>query len=89
MERAMGIEPTSEAWENCCLEFKIQYEAINLKEKGRLGASRPFSLFGRGLDQLWTKTPAFCGPESALDSARATESTRFMVGAVGIERTSY
>jgi hypothetical protein len=37
------------------------------------------------LDQLWTKTPAFCGPESALDSARATESTRFMVGAVGIE----
>ena len=37
------------------------------------------------LDQLWTKTPAFSGPESALDSARATESTRFMVGAVGIE----
>jgi hypothetical protein len=37
------------------------------------------------LDQLWTKTPAFCGHESALDSARATESTRFMVGAVGIE----
>ena len=37
------------------------------------------------LDQLWTKTPAFCVHESALDSARATESTRFMVGAVGIE----
>jgi hypothetical protein len=28
---------------------------------------------------------AFCGPESSLDSARAIESTRFMVGAVGIE----
>src|ERR1700756_1938872 len=40
------------------------------------------------LDQLWTKTPGFCGPESALDSARATESTRFMVGAVGIEPSS-
>jgi hypothetical protein len=37
------------------------------------------------LDQLRTKTPAFCGPESALDSARAIESTRFMVRAVGIE----
>src|SRR5258708_10188187 len=55
------------------------------KEKGRFEGSRPLSLFGRGLDQLWTKTPAFCGPESALDSARAIESTRFMVGAVGIE----
>src|SRR5580765_6082600 len=41
------------------------------------------------LDQLWTKTPAFLWPESAPDSARATESTRFMVGAVGIEPTTF
>jgi len=37
------------------------------------------------LDQLWTKTPIFYATRSALSSARATESTRFMVGAVGIE----
>jgi len=43
----------------------------------------------KALDQLWTKTHGFCVHESALDSARATESTRFMVGAVGIEPTSY
>jgi hypothetical protein len=24
MERAMGIEPTSEAWENRCVKFQIE-----------------------------------------------------------------
>jgi hypothetical protein len=37
------------------------------------------------LDQVWTKTPTFYATRSALSSARATESMRFMVGAVGIE----
>ncbi len=41
------------------------------------------------LDQLWTKTPIFYATRSALSSARATESTRFMVGAVGIEPTTF
>jgi len=37
-ERAMGIEPTSETWENCCLRFQIEYEAISLESAygGRL-----------------------------------------------------
>ena len=25
MERAMGIEPTSEAWEDCCFKLQIEY----------------------------------------------------------------
>src|ERR1700740_1492681 len=25
LERAMGIEPMSEAWENCCFKFQIEY----------------------------------------------------------------
>ncbi len=84
MERAMGIEPTSEVWENCCLRFQIVYEAINLE---RERPTRKESAFLFVWSRLWTKTPAFCGLESALDSARATESTRFMVEAVGIELT--
>jgi hypothetical protein len=72
-------------WENCCLRFQIEYEAISGKRKAdSQGISLSLCLV-EALDQLWTKTPAFSGPESALDSARATESTRFMVGAVGIE----
>ena len=39
---AVGIEPTSEAWEDCS-NFKSNTEAI-WKEKGRLAMSRPVSL---------------------------------------------
>jgi hypothetical protein len=29
----MGIEPTSEVWENCYLRFQIEYEAISLERE--------------------------------------------------------
>jgi hypothetical protein len=86
MERAMGIEPTSEVWENCCLRFQIEYEAISLE---RERPTRRESAFLFVWSRLWTnfepKPPAFVALNQHLDSARATKSTRFMVGAVGIE----
>ena len=66
--------------------FKSNIEAIKFGKKKADSQGVGLSLcLVEALDQLWTKAPAFYGPESALDSARATESTRFMVGAVGIE----
>ena len=56
-----------------------------IKKKANSQGVGLFLCLAEALDQLWTKTPAFAALESALDSARATESTRFMVGAVGIE----
>jgi len=51
MERAMGIEPTSEVWENCCLRFQIEYEAINLE---RERPTRRESAFLFVWSRLWT-----------------------------------
>jgi hypothetical protein len=79
----MGIEHTSEAWENYCLKFEIEYRGLNLERERptRRESASSFCLV-EALDQLWTKTPTFYLTRSALSSARATESTWFMVGAV-------
>jgi len=56
----MGIEPTSEAWENCCLESQIEIPRRLLWiEKGRLSGGRPSLCLVETLDQLWTKTLLF------------------------------
>ena len=47
----MGIEPTSEVWENCCLRFQIEDEAIPLE---RERPTREESAFLFVWSRLWT-----------------------------------
>jgi hypothetical protein len=83
----MGIEPTSEGWEDCCFKLQIEYrgaEAIN-SERERPTRDQPASFFGV---QLGSKTPCFVPHNRPNGTIRATESTRLWRKRVGVEPLS-
>ena len=80
----MGIEPTSEAWENHCVKFQIE-SAINL-ERERPTRDEPACFFF-GVP-LGSRTTTFVVQNHRHGTIRATESTRLWRKRVGVEPTT-